>query len=128
MKKAQRVNISFCTDCLDGDLNDTDIFSSIKTAYRKLVKMAKENGIPVEPSVVLNSKPLFRFSQSPELSHLEQYLYAYPYKTYNEKTKDISLFLQSIYLPKLKLVPGTLYGFAGTGECATGRLPCYRKP
>jgi len=54
--------------------------------------MAKENGIPVEPSVVLNSKPLFRFSQSPELSHLEQYLYAYPYKTYNEKTKDISLF------------------------------------
>jgi len=92
MKKAQRVNISFCTDCLDGDLNDTDIFSSIKTAYRKLVKMAKENGIPVEPSVVLNSKPLFRFSQSPELSHLEQYLYAYPYKTYNEKTKDISLF------------------------------------
>lgn len=92
MKKAQRVNISFCTDCLDGDLNDTDIFSSIKTAYRKLVKMAKENGIHVEPSVVLNSKPLFRFSQSPELSHLEQYLYAYPYKTYNEKTKDISLF------------------------------------
>jgi len=60
MKKAQRVNISFCTDCLDGDLNDTDIFSSIKTAYRKLVKMAKENGIPVEPSVVLNSKPLFK--------------------------------------------------------------------
>ncbi|GAE90733.1 ATP-dependent nuclease [Acetivibrio straminisolvens JCM 21531] len=92
MRKAQRVNISFCTDCLDGGLNDTDIFSSIKTAYRKLVKMAKEDGIPVEPVVVLNNKPLFRFSKSPELSHLEQYLYAYPYKTYNEKTKDISLF------------------------------------
>ncbi len=92
MRKAQRVNISFCTDCLDGDLNDTDIFSSIKTAYRKLVKMAKENGIPVEPVVVLNNKPLFRFGKSPELSHLEEYLYAYPYKTYNEKTKDIFLF------------------------------------
>ncbi|HHV28420.1 helicase-exonuclease AddAB subunit AddB [Acetivibrio mesophilus] len=92
MKKAQRVNVSFCTDCLDGDLSDTDIFLSIKTAYRKLVKISKENGIPVEPSVILINKPLFRFSKSPELSHLEQYLYAYPYKTYNEKTKDISLF------------------------------------
>jgi ATP-dependent helicase/nuclease subunit B len=54
--------------------------------------MAKENGIPVEPAVILNKKPLFRFSQSPELSHLERYLYAYPYKTYREKTQDISLF------------------------------------
>ena len=94
MKKSQRVNISFCTDCLEGEgvSSDTDIFSSIKTAYRKLVKMAKENGIPVEPAVILNKKPLFRFSQSPELSHLERNLYAYPYKTYREKTQDISLF------------------------------------
>jgi ATP-dependent helicase/nuclease subunit B len=39
MKKSQRVNISFCTDCLEGEgvSSDTDIFSSIKTAYRKLV-------------------------------------------------------------------------------------------
>ena len=94
MKKSQRVNISFCTDCLEkeGVSGDTDIFSSIKTAYRKLVKMAKENGIPVEPAVILNKKPLFRFSLSPELSHLERNLYAYPYKTYREKTQDISLF------------------------------------
>lgn len=94
MQKAERVNISFCTDCLEGEgvSGDTDIFSSIKTAYRKLVKMAKENGIPVEPAVILNKKPLFRFSLSPELSHLERYLYAYPYKTYREETQDISLF------------------------------------
>jgi ATP-dependent helicase/nuclease subunit B len=94
MKKSQRVNISFCTDCLEGEgvSSDTDIFSSIKTAYRKLVKMAKENGIPVEPAVILNNEPLFRFSRSPELSHLERHLYAYPYKTYREKTQDVSLF------------------------------------
>jgi len=128
MKKAQRVNISFCTDCLDGDLNDTDIFSSIKTAYRKLVKMAKENGIPVEPSVVLNSKPLFRFSQSPELSILNSIFTHIRIKHTMKKPRIYPSFLQSIYLPKLKLVPGTLYGFAGTGECATGRCRCYRKP
>jgi len=94
MKKSQRVNISFCTDCLEGEgaSGDTDIFSSIKTAYGKLVKMAKGNGIPVEPAVILNNEPLFRFSRSPELSHLERYLYAYPYKTYREKTRDVSLF------------------------------------
>jgi len=54
--------------------------------------MAKENGIAVEPAVALNNEPLFRFRRSPELSHLERYLYTYPYKTYNEKTRDISLF------------------------------------
>lgn len=94
MQKAERVNISFCTNCLEGEgaSGGTDIFSSIKTAYRKLVKMAKENGIPVEPAVILNNEPLFRFSRSPELSHLERHLYAYPYKTYREKTQDVSLF------------------------------------
>lgn len=94
MQKAERVNISFCTDCLEGEgaSGGTDIFSSIKTAYRKLVKMAKENGIPVEPAVILNNEPLFRFSRSPELSYPERHLYAYPYKTYREKTHDVSLF------------------------------------
>jgi len=94
MKKAHRINISFCTDCLEvkGVFCDTDIFSPIKTAARKLVKMAGENGITVEPDVFLNNDTLFRFSNSPELSHLERYMYAYPYKTYDEKTQDISLF------------------------------------
>jgi len=93
-KKAQRVNISFCTDCLDEKevSCDTDIFSPIKKAYRKLVKMAKENNIALESAVVLDKEPLFRFSDSPELSHLERYFYTYPYKKYNEKTRDISLF------------------------------------
>lgn len=93
MKKSERVNISFCADGLNNDTaNDTDIFIPIKTAYRKLVKLAKENGIPIEPDIDLNEENLIRFSQSPELSHLEKYLYTYPYKTYNEKTEDIWLF------------------------------------
>jgi len=85
--------------------------------------MAKENGIPVEPSVVLNSKPLFRFSQSPELSHLEQYLYAYPYKTYNEKTKDISLFSSVNIFAEVEACARDIVRLCRTGECATGRLP-----
>ncbi|ATW23894.1 helicase-exonuclease AddAB subunit AddB [Candidatus Formimonas warabiya] len=94
LRKAERVNISFCTDGLDGDnaSGDTDVFSAVKTAYRKLVKIAQENGIEIEPFVHLNHHPLFRFRASPELSHLEAYLNAYPYKIYREKTRDVLLF------------------------------------
>jgi len=94
MIKARRVNISFCTDCLaEEEVScDTDIFSPVKKAYKKLLKIAAENDITVDSAVILDKEPLFRFGDSPELSHLERYLYTYPYKKYNEQTRDISLF------------------------------------
>ena len=94
MKKCERVNISLCADCLDETepCGGADLFSPVKKAYGKLVEIARENGIPLEPTVNLNSQPLPRFSLSLELSHLERNLYAYPYKVYKEKTRDISLF------------------------------------
>ena len=94
LKKAERVNISLCTDCLEdeGGTDRTDIFSTVKGAYRKFLRIANENGIKVESPVVFGEEPLFRFKTSTELSHLERNLYAYPYKVYHEKTSDISLF------------------------------------
>ncbi len=94
LQTAERVNISLCTDCLEGagSADGTDVFSAVKGAYRKLIKMTKELAIKVEPAVVLGEEPLFRFKSSTELAHLEQNLNAYPYKTYREKTQDISLF------------------------------------
>ena len=94
LQKAERVNISLCTDCMDseGASGGIDIFSSVKGVYRKLVNIAKENDLKIEPDIYMSDTPLFRFKSSPELLYLEQNLNAYPYKSYVEKTKDISLF------------------------------------
>jgi ATP-dependent helicase/nuclease subunit B len=94
LKKAERVNISLCTDCLDGeeDSEGTDVFYPVKRVFKKAVRIAEECGIPVEPPVALKKEPLYRFRKSAELSHLERNLDAYPYRTFREKTKDISLF------------------------------------
>lgn len=94
MLKAERVNITLCTDCLGGDLPSdyNDVFASVKAAYRKFAKIAKANEIKIEPAVHLGDTPLPRFRKSPELSHLECYLSAYPYKAYKEKTGNLSLF------------------------------------
>ncbi|KJS01592.1 MAG: ATP-dependent helicase [Peptococcaceae bacterium BRH_c4a] len=94
LQKAGRVNISLCADSLGGEgISDrSDVFSAVKGAYGKFIRIARELDIMVENEVVLGEEPLFRFKTSPELSHLERYINAYPYKTYLEKTRDISLF------------------------------------
>ena len=94
MQKAGRVNISLCTDSLEGKggPDGTDVFAAVKGAARKLVNYAGEFDIKVENEVVLGEEPLFRFKASPELAHLERNINAYPYKTYREKTRDIWLF------------------------------------
>lgn len=94
LQKAERVNISLCTDSLEGEGNSdgTGVFSVVHRTYRKFKKIAKETDVKVEASVFLDEQPLFRFKVSPELAHLERNINAYPYKTYREKTRDISLF------------------------------------
>lgn len=93
MSKAARVNISLCTDCLEGeDIREEDLFAAVKASYAKLVELAEEKGIYVEKPVRLNSNTPVRFRSSPELAHLERNLYAFPYKSYQEETKDVSLF------------------------------------
>jgi len=137
MQKAERVNISFCTDCLEeeGVSGSADIFSPVKTAYRRLVKMARENGVPIEPAVHLGKRPLFRFCQSPELSHLERYLNTYPYKTYREKTRDISLFSSVNIFSEIEACARDIIRLCRDGglryrdiAVVTGNLSSYEKP
>ncbi|MEL7567303.1 MAG: helicase-exonuclease AddAB subunit AddB [Dehalobacterium sp.] len=93
LKTANRVNISLCTDILEGQENyqGMDIFSAVKQVYRKLTKLADDNDILVEPPVLLEERPLIRFRNSPELAHLERNLNAYPCRIFPEETQDISL-------------------------------------
>lgn len=91
LKQAKRVNISLCTDRLDkaGAIDGTDVFASVKRAHRKLLALANELAVKVEPAVHLTESP--RFGQSAELAYLEGNYNAYPYQSYQEKTKDVSL-------------------------------------
>ena len=94
LKKAERVNISLCIDNLDIDGTHVgiDTFSSVRIAYKKLISFANDKDIKIQPAINLNDSTLYRFINSPSLSHLEKNLYAYPYKTFDEETNDISLF------------------------------------
>ncbi len=94
MKKAARVNISFCTDCLEGDSGNKgiDTFSEIKNSYKKLSETAKDDHIKIETAVEIISTPLHRFENSTELAHLERFVNFYPYEIYEKETSDINLF------------------------------------
>lgn len=101
--KVRRVNISLCTDCLQDEpgVGDTDVFSPVKRAAGKLLRMAKDRGIAVEHPVAPSTDFLYRFKESAELAHLEKYFHAFPYSRYagshadngdNGRTRDVQVF------------------------------------
>ncbi len=69
------------------------IFKPCIDTEQRILKIAKNCGVKILENVYLNEK--HRFSNSAELAHLESQLYSYPNEVYNEKTKDISLFIAS---------------------------------
>jgi ATP-dependent helicase/nuclease subunit B len=93
LQKGRRVNVSLCTDELGarGKHQGNDVFFGVKQVYRRLRKYALEQGIVMEPSVLLEEQPLFRFRNSPELAHLEKNLNEYPCRTFTDATEDIAL-------------------------------------
>ena len=89
--KANEVNITICTDNLNLSLNqDTDIFYSNKLTIDKLYYIAREENVRIEKPIVLDK--CYRFKNK-ELSHLEENIYAFPYKQYKENVENIELFL-----------------------------------
>lgn len=90
LREAARVSITLCTDSLEGKTG-TDIFSSVKDVGRRIRRIAKGTGSKEDSPVKLESGSLYRFKDSPELSHLERYVYAFPHKTYDKETRDIVL-------------------------------------
>ena len=89
--KANEVNITICTDNLNLNLNqDTDIFYSNKLTIDKLYYIAREENVRIEKPIVLDK--CYRFKNK-ELSHLEENIYAFPYKQYKENVENIELFL-----------------------------------
>lgn len=93
LKQAKQVTITLCIDSLDGDQDEKiDVFPESRKAYKKIIKICKENNIDLDETISLNNEPLARFRQSGELSHLEKNYNAFPYRTWDQKTRDIVLF------------------------------------
>ncbi|MGI6586203.1 MAG: helicase-exonuclease AddAB subunit AddB [Lutisporaceae bacterium] len=91
MSKAVRVNISLCTDCLSEDYSpeDTDAFLPPKAAAAKLIRLAKDSGVRVDPPVHLKDS---RFKYNNELAFLESNLFTYLHGSYKESTKHLKLY------------------------------------
>ncbi|WP_042275884.1 helicase-exonuclease AddAB subunit AddB [[Clostridium] dakarense] len=90
--KAKEVTISLTVDNPQAiSYNKSDAFSRTKFTYQKLIKLCNEDGTQVLPYVNLNNSVIQRFKDSKELQHLEKYYHSYPYKTYDNETKDIKI-------------------------------------
>ncbi len=89
--KANEVTITICTDEINlAQSPDTDIFYANKMTLDKIYYIAKQENVKIEKPVNLNT--LIRF-KTEELKHLEENIYAFPYKKYDKEAQNIKLFL-----------------------------------
>ena len=71
--------------------NDSDLFKLSNETYQSLHNIAGKYSM-VEEITDLNQKQENSIKKSAEICHLEQELYAYPYKVYEEDVKKIEIF------------------------------------
>ena len=89
--KAHEVNITVCSDEIKLSNNpDVDVFYENKKTVDKILKIAKSENVEILEPVHLDK--LYRFKNK-ELVHLEENIYAFPYKKYESKVENIQLFL-----------------------------------
>ncbi len=94
LKKAQRVTVSLCTDCLSDDPGDGApmVFTPVRNTAEKLLNIAKKEGVEIERPVFLEQVPYsVKFSSSEELGHLERNYYKYPSKKFEKYSGDVIL-------------------------------------
>ena len=91
LKIAKKVNVTICMDDLDSASNpEKDIFYANKITADKLINIAKQNNVKIDKSINLNK--IYRYKNE-ELTHLENNIFAIPYKKYDKDVENISIFL-----------------------------------
>ena len=82
LEKAYKVTISITSDELYKTKDaSNDIFYTNKETISKILKIAKANNIKIEEPV--KQEEIYRFKNK-ELNHIEENLYNFPYKKFNE--------------------------------------------
>lgn len=91
LKVAREVNVTITTDDLDLNTNiEKDLFYESKKTADKLLYIARSNEIKCEKTIFMEK--LYRFKNE-ELIHLEENIQAIPYKKYEKKIENLSIFL-----------------------------------
>lgn len=91
LKVAKEVNVTITTDNLDLNTNiEKDLFYESKKTADKLLYIARSNEIKCEKTIFMEE---FHRFKNKELIHLEENIQAIPYKKYEEKVENLSIFL-----------------------------------
>ena len=106
LEKAYKVTISLTSDELY-KTNDAsnDIFYTNKETISKILKIAKANNIKIEEPV--KQEEIYRFKNK-ELNHIEENLYNFPYKKFNEDVTNLKLFLANNQYSEVENIARTI--------------------
>lgn len=98
LKKSTAVYVTLCTDNLQNDDDETDLFAHTKRTAKRLIEIAKKNGVPVAKPQYLsmrskfnNFPPQFSKYNSPELFALERELFSPVPNVYEDESGAITL-------------------------------------
>ena len=98
IKKSAAVYVTLCTDNLENGDDETDLFAHTKRTAKKLIELAKKNGVAVAKPQYLsmrskfnNFPPQFKRFSSPELAALERELFSPAPNIYEEECENITL-------------------------------------
>lgn len=103
---AKSVTITVCMDnVIEEKEADVDIFCNNKITLNKLYDIAKKENVKIENPVKLENR--YRFKNK-ELIHLEENIYAVPYKKYEQNVENINLFLANNPYSEIEQVAKTI--------------------
>ena len=106
LKKAYKVTISITSDELYKTKDaSNDIFYTNKETISKILKIAKANNIKIEEPV--KQEEIYRFKNK-ELNHIEENLYNFPYKKFNEDVTNLKLFLANNQYSEVENIARTI--------------------
>ncbi len=95
LRCAKQVTVAVTIDLRENFYRNRDyeLFSLSKTTIQKLERRAKEENAVVLPALVMPDDPKQgRLAQSPELFHLEQNLFRYPYHVWEKPTERLHIW------------------------------------
>lgn len=90
LQKVKEVNITICSDNIDGTNDLNDIFYTNKKTANKLIEIAKQEKVDIKEEDLEEKLPRFR---NKELLILEKNMYKDELVKYEKETKNIELFL-----------------------------------
>lgn len=106
LEKAYKVTISITNDELYKTKDaSNDIFYTNKETISKILKIAKANNIKIEEPV--KQEEIYRFKNK-ELNHIEENLYNFPYKKFNEDVANLKLFLANNQYSEVENIARTI--------------------